>query len=162
MTNAGRTRSLGAELSARWSPTEDITVTSAYGYTNATFREYDNGRADFRGKRLPYAPAHTLFASASWITPWHPAGLSTEVNVTVRGAGDIMWNEENSIRQKFYALPGASFTLRGERWNLRIWGENLSNTQYKTFYFMSMGNSFAQRGNPITFGATLRINLNKY
>ena len=161
MTNAGRTRSLGAELSARWSPTEDITVTSAYGYTNATFREYDNGRADFRGKRLPYAPAHTLFASASWITPWHPAGLSTEVNVTVRGAGDIMWNEENSIRQKFYALPGASFTLRGERWNLRIWGENLSNTQYKTFYFMSMGNSFAQRGNPITFGATLRINLNK-
>ncbi len=72
-----------------------------------------------------------------------------------------MWNEENSIRQKFYALPGASFALRGERWNLRIWGENLSNTQYKTFYFMSMGNSFAQRGNPITVGATLRINLNK-
>jgi len=159
MTNAGRTRSIGAELSAKWNPVDDFTFSTSYGYTNATFRQYNNGHADFRGKRLPYSPAHTLFATAIWDTPWHPAGLSTEFNLNVRCAGNIMWNEENTLHQNFYALPGASFTLSGERWSLKLWGENLSDTRYNTFYFMSMGNSFVQRGKPITFGATLRATL---
>ena len=36
MTNAGRTRSLGAEISAKWRPLDDVTVNASYGYTNAT------------------------------------------------------------------------------------------------------------------------------
>lgn len=160
MTNAGRTRSFGAELTARWHPANELSINVSYGYTNATFRRYNNGRADFRGKRLPYAPAHTLFASMTWDTPWRPAGLTTQLNLNVRCAGDIMWNEENTQRQPFYALPGASFVIASSRWSLKLWGENLSNTRYSTFYFLSMGNSFAQRGRPLTFGATVRLNLN--
>ena len=159
MTNAGKTRSVGAELSAQFTPNDSWSFSATYGFTNAVFREYDNGRQDFSGKRVPYAPANTLFASVIWHTPWHPAGLRTELNATVRGAGDIMWSEENSISQSFYVLPGASFTLRADKWTLKLWGENLSNTRYNTFYFLSMGNSFTQRGNPITFGATFRLNL---
>lgn len=159
MTNAGRTRSLGAELSARWTPVDDFTLNASYGYTDATFREYNNGREEFRGKRVPYAPAHTIFASANWQTPWKPCGLSTEINVNVRGAGDIMWNESNTLRQKFYALPGISATVRGTGWSVKLWGENVSGTRYDTFYFLSMGNSFVQRGKPATFGATLRVNI---
>ena len=160
MTNAGRTRSFGAEISARWHPSDGLNFNASYGYTNATFRRYDNGRADFRGKRVPYSPSHTLFASAVWQTPWKPAGLSTELSLNVRCAGSIMWNEENSLSQPFYALPGAAFILKSKLWSLKIWGENLANTRYSTFYFLSMGNSFTQRGRPLTFGATLRINLN--
>lgn len=160
MTNAGRTRSLGAELTARYVPDENWRLSASYGFTNATFRQYNNGRTEYRGKRVPYAPAHTLFASALWHTPWQPGGLHTEAEVNLRCAGDIMWNEDNTLSQPFYALAGASFTLRAPRWNLRLWGENLTDTRYDTFYFKSMGNSFTQRGLPITFGATLRINLN--
>lgn len=160
MTNAGRTRSMGAEISLRLDAGDAWNFSASYGYTNATFRQYNNGKADFRGNRVPYAPAHTIFASALWRTPWHPCGLDTEANITLRGAGDIMWNEENTISQPFYALAGASFSLRAPRWSLRLWGENLTDTRYDTFYFMSMGNSFTQRGLPVTFGATLRINLN--
>ena len=161
MTNAGRTRSLGAELSAQWKPVDDFSLSASYGYTHATFRKYDNGRQDFSGKRVPYAPEHTVFASALWITPWSPAGLTTELNLTLRGTGNIMWNEENTMRQDFYALPGASFTVRGNDWSVKLWGENLSNTRYDSFYFLSMGNAFTQRGNPITFGATFQLNINK-
>lgn len=159
MTNAGKTRSFGAELSAQYTPDDAWRIAATYGYTNATFREYDNGQGDFKGKRVPYAPAHTVFASVLWNTPWHPCGLRTELNATLRGAGDIMWNENNTLRQPFYVLPGASFTLRASKWSLKLWGENLSNTRYNTFYFLSMGNSFIQRGNPITFGATFRLHL---
>jgi len=160
MTNAGRTRSLGLELTAKYSPLADLQLSASYGYTNATFRKYNNGRQDFRGNRVPYSPAHTLFASLRWNTPWHPGGLSTELCATVRGVGDIMWNEENTMSQPFYALAGTSFTLCGERWSLKLWGENLSDTHYNTFYFLSMGNSFTQRGLPLTFGATIRFNIN--
>lgn len=160
MTNAGRTRSFGAELSAEYRPVERLRFSATYGYTNARFTDYDNGRENFKGKRVPYAPEHTLFASVLWGTPWQPCGLRTELNATLRGAGSIMWNEENTLSQPFYVLPGASFTLRASKWSLKLWGENLSNTRYRTFYFLSMGNSFAQRGNPITFGATFRLHIN--
>lgn len=161
MTNAGRTRSMGAELSADFSPNDKWKFSATYGYTNAVFRQYNNGRQDFRGKRIPYAPSNTLFASAVWQTPWHPGNLSTELSANIRGVGDIMWNEENSLKQPFYVLPSASFTLRASDWSVKIWGENLSNTRYHTFYFLSMGNSFVQRGNPVTFGVTFRLNLYK-
>ncbi len=160
MTNAGRTRSMGLELSGKWHPCESIELSGSYGYTNATFRRYNNGRADFRGKRVPYSPEHTCFGSAAWHTPWHPLGLTTRLDATLRGAGSIMWNEANTLCQPFYALPGASFTFSNDKISLRLWAENISNTCYNTFYFVSMQNEFLQRGLPFTAGATLRLIIN--
>jgi len=161
MTNAGRTRSLGAELSAKFtSPDNRWYVSGSYGYTSAVFRDYNNGRADFRGKRVPYAPAHTLFGSLLWRSPLFIGKLHTDLNLTVRCAGDIMWDEANTLSQPFYALPGFNITLRGECISIKLWAENFTDTRYNTFYFLSMGRSFCQRGNPATFGATLRININ--
>lgn len=161
MTNAGRTRSMGVELSGKWTPVQSLQLSGSYGYTNATFRRYSNGREDFRGKRVPFAPSHTLFASASWHTPWKPLGLSTRLDGTLRGTGSIMWNEANTLSQPFYMLPGASFTFSNDMISLRFWGENLSNSRYNSFYFVSMKNEFLQRGLPLTVGATLRLTLNK-
>lgn len=159
MTNAGRSRSFGVELSGYWRPTESFALRSSYGYTNAKFRRYNNGHESFAGKRVPYAPAHTLFAQALWTTPWKPAGMMTQLDLNIRGTGDIMWNDANTLRQPFYALPGAAFSLKAEQWSLKIWTENFTCTRYDTFYFQSMSRDFVQRGKPITFGATLRLNL---
>lgn len=162
MTNAGRTRSLGAEVTAEWHPCDDLTLRGSYGYTNATFRKYNNGRRDFRGCRVPYAPSNTLFATVDWHVPSLAfCGIVPSLCLSVRGAGDIYWNEENSLRQKFYCLPSASLTFAAEKWSLKVWGENLSDTRYNTFYFMSMGNSFVQRGRPVEFGATFSIVLDR-
>jgi hypothetical protein len=49
--------------------------------------------------------------------------------------------------------------VRGEWWSLQLWGKNLTGTRYSTFYFMSMGNEFLQRGRPMQLGATLRLNF---
>lgn len=159
MTNAGRTFSAGTELSASLRLNDNWNFRATYGFTHATFQNYNNGKEDFKGHRIPYSPEHTLFASAVWHTPWRPGGLRTELSANVRGVGSIMWNEENSLSQPFYLLPGASFILRGDKWSLKLWGENLSDTRYNTFYFLSMGHSFIQRGLPVTFGATIRLNL---
>ncbi len=160
MTNAGRTRSLGAELTAQWTATSDLHLRLSYGYTNATFRRYNDGRADYRGKRVPYAPANTVYASASYrITPLEFLGVTPAVDASVRCAGPIYWDEANIYRQPFYAVADASLRFAAEHWSLRLWCDNITGTRYSTFRFVSIGNTFLQRARPRTFGATIRVRL---
>ncbi len=161
MTNAGQTYSRGVELSAFYSPIEDLQITASYGFNHATFHKYDNGRQDFAGNRVPYSPAHTAFVMANWRLPIKIGTFIPSLNASVRGVGDIMWNEVNTIKQSFYMLPNLSLTLQSEKYSVKFWCENISNTKYNTFYFESMGRQFVQQGEPTTFGATLSININK-
>lgn len=159
MTNAGRTNSCGFEAQAQWRVADGLSLRASYGYTHATFRKYNNGQGDFRGKRLPYAPANTAFASATYDMPFKVFGCRPQACVSVRGIGNIYWDEANSVEQPFYATLGASVALERDRWSLRLWGENLTSTRYDTFYFVSVGNAFVQRARPWSAGATIRFNL---
>lgn len=160
MTNAGRTRSYGLEASATYRPTDQWILTASYGLTNAKFREFNNGKDDFSGNRVPYAPGNTLFGGVTYIQSVGRGWLDEfSVTCSVRGVGDIYWSEDNSVKQPFYGLLGASVRFRKGDYSLDVWGENLTGTKYSTFYFVSMGNSFLQRGRPRTWGATLRLNF---
>lgn len=157
MTNAGHTRSFGGEIGFQYEPLKHMMLYATYGYTNARFLKYDDGKADYKGKRLPYAPSNTLFAEASYDIQCSTSGkyfIGCAVNFN--GVGDIYWNEANSLKQKFYGLLGASIRYTSPRWSVELWGKNLTNTKYYTFYFLSMGNEFRQKGHKITLGATLR------
>ncbi len=158
MTNAGRTRSFGAELSFNARLYEGLYLAGGYGYTNARFRKYINGTENFAGKHIPYAPEHTLSVRLSYAVKIRTSWLKTiEFKVGGSGAGRIYWNEANTISQPFYALADASVSLCGKRWNVDIWGRNLLNSRYDVFYFESMGNRFLQRGKPISYGVRVAL-----
>lgn len=160
MTNAGRTRSMGVELTALWTPTTDLSLRASYGFTDATFRSYNDGRADYRGKHVPYAPSHTLFGEVSWMIPRLAfLGVTPGIDASVRGAGRIFWNEANTLSQPFYALAAASVSFNASAWSLRLWARNLTATDYDVFYFMSMSRGFVQKGRPRELGLTLRVNI---
>lgn len=159
MTNAGRTASCGAELSAVYTPDHRLSLRLSYGYTNATFTRFSDSRGDYAGKRLPYAPANTLFVGATYRLPSTILGATPSVSVDCRGAGDIYWDESNSTSQGFYALLGASLALENERWSVRLAGRNLTSTRYSTFHFVSIGNTFYQLGKPWQLDLTLRYNI---
>ena len=157
MTNAGKTRSFGGEITVSGKPCSQLILNGSYGYTNARFREFFNGISDFKGKFLPYVPAHTLFLQALVpLTLDRRRDVTLTFDVNMRGVGPIFWNEENDLRQSFYSLLGASLTLKIRNMELQMWGRNLTDTRYYTFYFMSMGNEFLQRGLGIRGGLTLR------
>lgn len=160
MTNAGRTRSIGGEVSLNCNPVSTLELTASYGFTDARFRDFYNGIDDYKGKVIPYAPRNTLFGQAEY-TFRLGAGLvrTLALEADVKCTGKIYWNEANSLSQPFYGLLGASATLAGEKWSLQVWGRNLTGTHYNTFYFMSMGNEFLQRGRPVQLGATLRLDI---
>ena len=160
MTNAGRTRSVGAEAALQFAPWRSLEINTAYGYTDARFVRYDNGIEDFKDNRIPYAPQHTLSAQAAWTLPTGVKWLGDVVlQAGVRCAGRIWWNEENTLSQPFYALADASVRFEHKHYSLDIWGRNLGGARYDVFYFKSIGNEFVQRGRPRTFGITLNINI---
>ncbi|MDE7335047.1 MAG: TonB-dependent receptor [Muribaculaceae bacterium] len=157
MTNAGRSRSVGAEAAITAYPTDRWTARASYGYTNARFLRYDDGGVSYKGKTVPYAPAHTAFASVQYSQPlpmWWLNRIDIEVNG--RGVGPIYWNEENTLRQNFYGLLGASVRLQLQKVSLDFWAENILNQRFNTFYFRSIKNDFVQRGTRRTIGLTLR------
>lgn len=160
MTNAGRTRSIGAELTIRYTPTRRWRFDLSYGYTNATFRNFNDGENDLSGKRVPYAPSNTFFLSAAYRMPVRSAIVDAiSLCPNVSGTGSIYWDELNLYRQPFYAELGASIRLEHSAYSLDLWGKNLTDTRYNVFRYESIGNSFLQRGKPLRVGLTLRINF---
>lgn len=160
MTNAGRTRSVGVEAALAWQPTGALHVAAAYGFTDARFVNYHDGRQDYRHRIVPYAPRHMVSGTSSYVVDLGTAWLrSLTVAVNVNAVGPIAWNEANTMTQPLYALLGADVTLTGNHWALQLWGTNLTGTRYGTFYFVSIGHEFVQRGRGRALGATLRLSF---
>lgn len=161
MTNAGRTRSAGAELSIRYSPTSRWQFDLSYGYTHATFRHFFDGRQDLSGRHVPYAPSNTLYLAASHRLPIRGCTWADALSFTadVRGTGRIYWDEENLYHQPFYVRLGASVRLEHSRYSVDLWGKNLTDTRYNVFRYESIGNQFYQRGRGISGGITLRVKI---
>ena len=158
-TNAGKSRSFGAEFQTRFTPDRHWSFNLSYGYTNAKFRRYIDGSENYKGKHVPYAPNHTLFLSGSFN---HNISRDWLLSYTLntRGVGRIYWNEANDFSQPFYAQLGASVNASRGWIELEAWMDNITGTKFDTFYFESMGNKFIQRGKPRRFGLTVRLNFN--
>ena len=158
LSNAGRAESYGAELSLRGIVCESVTADVNYGYTHATFKDYNNGKEDYKGNFIPYTPRHTLsvgmhyskLLAGSWLD-------QVFASVQLNGAGKIYWNEANDIAQDFYSTLNANIGVRKESVTLSIWGRNLTDTDFAAFYFESFGNKFMQRGKPVCIGAKLSL-----
>lgn len=158
-TNAGKSRSYGAEAQVSYAPDNHWMFNASYGYTHATFSRFDNGIADLSGKFVPYAPRNTFFAGVTYSLPLSKFVDCVEFNANVRGVGKIFWDEENTRQQPFYALAGGSVAVKYKWARLELWGKNLTGTDYKVFSFKSVGNTFYQRGMPVMWGVTLRMNF---
>lgn len=156
MSNAGRSRSRGVEVSLSWNPTTRLGVWGSYGFTDARFVKFDDGEADYAGNVLPYAPRNTVSMGATYRLHVGARMLDdVVVNCSWQGAGKIYWNESNTLSQNFYSQLGASVELRKGDFTLSLWGRNLTGTDFYTFYFKSVGNSFFSHGKPRQLGLTL-------
>ena len=160
MTNAGRTRSFGAELSATARLAKTLVLRGSYGYTNAKFKKFVSGGVNYAGNFIPYAPKNSLSLRIEQSVPFRSQWLDRMVlSLGAIGAGRIYWNEANDVSQPFYALLEGSVRFEGEKWAVDLWCKNATNTKYNVFYFESMGNRFVQRGRPMTGGVRVMINL---
>lgn len=159
MSNAGKSYSTGAEFAANYR-IDRFTFNASFGYTYARFKEYISGKNDYSGKFLPYAPRETVAANVSYNIPVSRNFANFFVlNIGWNGVGRIYWNEDNTLSQPFYGQLSASLSWEKGHFGASIWGKNLYNQKYNTFYFKSIGNDFFAQGKPLQVGATFNINL---
>ena len=161
MVNAGKSRSLGGELSLRWRPSLHWNFLMGYGFTRATFTDYDTSAddkgADYSGNYVPFVPMHTLNADASYT--WFLKNSRLTVGAGCHGAGRIYWTESNNAYQNFYALLDARATLELSNIGITLWGKNLTGTRYNTFYFESANRCFEQHSTPFQLGIDLSMHF---
>ncbi|MBQ2703318.1 MAG: TonB-dependent receptor, partial [Alistipes sp.] len=141
-------------------PFKKFDVSLSYGYTNARFVEFRNGKSNYAGQYVPYAPQHTAAARATYeiVIPTRWLERIT-LGVGYKGVGPIFWNEENTLKQNYYSLLDASVRFSARHYSLEVWGRNLMGADYAVFHFESISHPFFQKGRPRTFGVTLNINL---
>lgn len=160
LTNAGRARSFGVEASLRAYLLEGLTADLNYGYTHATFRDYDTGQADYAGNYIPYTPRHTASLALNYVKLFHGLWIDQfYASANLNGTGKIFWTERNDIAQDFYLTLNARAGVRRGILNVGLWARNLTNTDYAAFYFESRNLPFLQKGKPLQFGVELSVSL---
>ncbi len=163
MVNAGRSRSYGAEASLQASLSKQLQLNASYGYTRAVFKEYDEGDAesDYHGNYVPFVPRQTLNVGATYTFFFQPdrplKQLLFHVNYT--GTGKTYWTEANDASQAYYGFYNGRVSLQTKRMQIDLWGHNLFNRSYHTFYFESRGTGFAQPSKPRQVGIDIKFNI---
>ena len=161
MVNAGRSHSCGIETGLASHLLNDrLFLRAAYSFTHSEFRRYNTGDADYKGNRVPFIPEHTASVLADYTWRMN-AGLlhSLTLGAQATGLGNIYWNEENSARQPFYVTLGAHLTADMGKISVNLWGQNLTNTGYKSFYFESVQRKFYQKGTPFQLGIDVNLHF---
>lgn len=156
MTNAGKSESKGieAELDYRF---KGLTLSCSYGFTDARFTEFNDGKQDYSGNRMPYAPESTARVSAGYRFSLGQRSLTAlSLMADWSRTGRIAWNESNSLEQAPYSQIGANISLSFKKFELYFRGSNLTDTVFDTFYFRSVSKDFFQRGKPLRLSVGLR------
>ena len=158
--NAGHSDSKGVELAMTVRPVQPLTFRLSYGYTYARFLDYKRSETvDYTGMMLPLVPRHTLSLRGSYtVLPQHSVINKLVFSAGMSGMGKIYWNEDNAVSQPFYALLDAKVSATMGLVTWEVWGKNLTNTDYLTYYFKSSA-GYGQQGRPVSFGTSLVFNF---
>ncbi len=159
--NAGESESYGVEASLVANLNRHLVLNASYGYTKATFVKYDGGEnQDYSGNYVPFVPMHTLNVGGSYSFYFNDSwAKSLTLGANINGAGKIYWTEANNTSQDFYATLNGYISLKTQAVQIDLWGRNLTDNNYTTFYFESMGHGFEQRCKPLQVGVDVRLHF---
>lgn len=164
ITNGGKADSYGVEVSLRALLATGLTADLNYGFTRATFRDYEaidresKELVNYKDNFVPYTPRHTVSLGLQYTKLLPNCWLDQfTVSAQCTGAGKIFWTEKNDISQNFYTVLNAKAGVRKGAVNVNLWSRNITNTDYQAFYFESFDNSFIQKGKPFQIGAEVAI-----
>ena len=159
--NAGESESYGVEANLIANLNRHLQLNASYGYTHATFVKYNAGEdEDYSGNYVPFVPMHTLNVGGSYAFHFKDSwAKSLTLGANLTGAGKIYWTEANHVSQDFYTTLNGYVSLQTNAVTIDLWGRNLTDNEYTTFYFESMGRGFEQRCKPFQMGVDLKFHF---
>jgi iron complex outermembrane recepter protein len=159
LTNAGKTESKGVELELKALPAQNLETWLTFGYNEAKFVDYvKNENEDYSGNYLPYVPKYSFNAGGNYKIDVRTSWLDRiRFNLSYNGFGKHYWHESNEAWQDFYGLLNHRVSFEKDNIIFSFWGKNILNSEYNSFYFQALGNSYAQIGKPATLGVNLKV-----
>jgi outer membrane receptor protein involved in Fe transport len=163
VVNAPKSRVAGAEVEFRANLSGDFTVGATLGLLQSKYQELELHGLSRAGNRLIGAPDFSAGANADWRAARFAVG---DVHVQLNGNYyskqyyDALNTER--IAQDGYALLNGRIALIAARYEVAVWGKNLTNKQYLVYGLAQrnpsdggLGFDYALVGEPRTYGLEL-------
>lgn len=141
VSNAKSARVNGAELEVVFTPVRNFTLSGGLGYTDAKYKIWEfidpvtGGREDLSANDFALVPEWTYSVSGNYRVNLEEANLNFAL--TWSGSSGYFLAPENrpDFRQGSFGLLSGRIALTpaNERWELAIFGNNLTNEVYDTF-----------------------------
>lgn len=159
LTNAGHSESKGVELELSSRVNKSLELWLGMGYNEAKFLDYQrNDTTNYGGNYIPYIPAFTMNAGANYSIFLNSDFINTiNLNANYQYFGKLYWNDANEAYQESYGLLNAKISASAKFFDFGLWGKNLLASDYNSFYFEAIGNSYVQLGKPVQFGLFAKI-----
>jgi iron complex outermembrane receptor protein len=159
--NAGKLSSKGAEAELAATLLKGLDVSYNFGYTHARYKTLqvpNNGEVvNLRDNKQVYTPNVTSMLALQY---GYALGGSMQPRLIARGEwryiGTQYFDLANQIEQKGYSTFNARVGISTKRFDLFVWGSNLSNKHYIDYAY-DFGASHL--GNPRVYGVTLKTNF---
>ena len=169
-SNAATSKVYGGEVNLSQRITHELTVTAGMAYTHGRYTKYltapanvfdfttgafDNSPANASHNHMQRSPDWTGNLSADYVTPL--AGGELALNGNAYYTSTIYFDPTNHQKQKPYALVNlrATWSPPGEHWSFGVFGDNVTNTKYKTQVLPNGLSAAVSWGTPATYGATI-------
>ncbi|WP_372946771.1 TonB-dependent receptor [Mariniphaga sp.] len=159
LTNAGKSESKGVELELKALPAQNLETWLTFGFNEARFVDYVKDEDEnYSGNYLPYVPQYSFNAGGNYKVDVRASWLDQiRFNLSYNGFGKHYWHESNEAFQNFYGLLNHRVSFEKNNITFSFWGKNILNSEYNSFYFQALGNSYAQIGKPATLGVNLKV-----
>jgi iron complex outermembrane receptor protein len=159
--NAGKLSSKGAEAELAATLLKGLDVSYNFGYTHARYKTLqvpNNGEVvDLRDNKQVYTPNVTSMLALQY---GYALDGSLQPRLIARGEwryiGTQYFDLANQIEQKGYSTFNARVGISTKKFDLFVWGSNLSNKHYINYAY-DFGASHL--GNPRVYGITLKTNF---
>ncbi|MFT4300576.1 MAG: TonB-dependent receptor [Desulfovibrio sp.] len=128
-SNAGSARSYGFEVDALAHLLPGLDAEASFGYTNAKFDDYTHNGKDYSGNKVPYTPDYTASFALQYR---HETGIFARGEVLQTGA--LYWSENNEEQRGDITLLNARIGYEYEGFGVYLYGNNLTNRNYLSYY----------------------------
>ncbi|MBN3723551.1 TonB-dependent receptor, partial [Burkholderia sp. Ac-20379] len=150
-TNAPRSHTRGAELSARWRPARQYEFSAFVGLVDAKYDEYNLGGVDYAGQQFASTPRQSFGFGVTWRPDAH---WDVGVNVVRQGATGLA--PTSTLANDPYVLVDAHATYRVRRYSIGLYGQNLGNAHY---YTRALSSGIVVAGNPRVVGVRVGMDF---
>ncbi|MGQ0623029.1 MAG: TonB-dependent receptor [Panacagrimonas sp.] len=165
LSNAGKVRTYGPELSAYWIVSPRLQGRMEAAWLHAEYEEFRNGNGmgeDFSGNRLEFSPKWNASASLEYRRP-APVLAAAEFFTGITGAYRDDFFTQPSNRPRFEADPRRLLSARvgvarsAQGWEIAVFGDNLMDDRHsESLNLGSLGTLYGRYGAPRTYGVQVQ------